>query len=95
MMLSVIREMTSNNASFRFEGGVVEKSGSRPLAEFCSYSQRMMDSKICLAPRGTASDTWRFFEGLRAGCLVVCEHLTDEWFYVGAPVLFVLPTGAN
>ncbi|WP_263353004.1 hypothetical protein [Acidicapsa acidisoli] len=46
-----------------------------------------MDSKICLAPRGTVLDSFRFFEGLRAGCLVVCEHLTDEWFYDGAPVL--------
>jgi hypothetical protein len=32
-------------------------------------------------------DTFRFFEGLRAGCLVVCETLTSEWFYKGAPVI--------
>jgi hypothetical protein len=52
-----------------------------------SYSQRMMDSKICLAPRGTVIDTWRFFEGLKYGCLVISEPLPDDYFYENAPVI--------
>lgn len=52
-----------------------------------TYSERMMDSKICLTPRGNVIDTWRFFEGLKSGCLVVCEPLPDDYFYSGAPVL--------
>lgn len=52
-----------------------------------TYSERMMDSKICLTPRGTVIDTWRFFEGLKSGCLVVCEPLPDDYFYRDAPVL--------
>jgi hypothetical protein len=52
-----------------------------------SYSERMMDSKICLAPRGTVVDTWRFFEGLKSGCLVICEPLPDEYYYRDAPVI--------
>jgi hypothetical protein len=52
-----------------------------------TYSERMMDSKICLAPRGSVIDTWRFFEGLKSGCLVVCEPLPEEYYYRGAPVI--------
>ena len=88
-MFAVIREMEREDARFRFDGGDVENPGNRNSQNLRTYSQRLMDSKICLAPRGTAVDTWRFFEGLRAGCLVVCEHLTREWFYDGAPVLRV------
>ena len=88
-MLAVVRELERNNARFSFDGGEAENPRTRRAQDLRTYSQRFMDSKICLAPRGTAIDTWRFFEGLRAGCLVVCEHLTSEWFYDGAPVLRV------
>jgi hypothetical protein len=47
----------------------------------------MMDSKICLAPRGNIVDTWRFFEGLKSGCLVISERLPDQYYYRGAPVI--------
>jgi len=88
-MLAAVRQMSRDDTRFRFDGGEVTSAGSGSPEEQRSYSQRLMDSKICLAPRGTALDTFRFFEGLRAGCLVVCEYLTDEWFYDGAPVLRV------
>jgi len=87
-MFAVIQEMVRTNPHFRFDGGEVSQSCSPSgSADPRSYSQRLMDSKICLAPRGTAPDTYRFFEGLRAGCLVICEHLPGDWFYDGAPVV--------
>ncbi len=82
-MLAMIERLRQSEPRFRFDGGEVtdtELSG-------CEYSQRLMNSKICLAPRGSVADSFRFFEGLRAGCLVVCEPLTGEWFYAGAPVI--------
>ncbi len=51
------------------------------------YSALMMDSQICLAPRGTSPETFRFFEGLRAGCIVVTDVLPRHWFYEGSPAL--------
>jgi hypothetical protein len=50
------------------------------------YSSTLMDTKICLVPRGTSLETFRFFEGLRAGCVMITEGLPDRWFYDGAPV---------
>ncbi len=54
-----------------------------------AYSQTLMHSKICLAPRGTSADTFRLFEGLRYGCVVITERLPKRWFYQEAPVLQV------
>ena len=57
--------------------------------QFNSYSQKMMNSRICLAPRGSMAETYRLYEGLRAGCLVITNRLPDEPFLRGAPVIQV------
>jgi hypothetical protein len=54
-----------------------------------SYSKRMMNTKICLVPRGGSFETFRFFEGLRYGCIVVTETLPPYWFYQGSPTVQV------
>jgi hypothetical protein len=51
------------------------------------YSRALMDSRICLAPRGANVETFRLFEGLRYGCVVVGEPLPDTWYYRGAPIV--------
>src|SRR5579883_369277 len=56
-------------------------------AQFNTYSQKMMNSRICLAPRGSMAETFRLYEGLRAGCLVIANHLPDESFLRGAPII--------
>jgi hypothetical protein len=54
------------------------------------YSEKMMRSRICVAPRGSMADSYRAFEGLRAGCLVVANRLPkDEFLYPHAPLLIV------
>jgi hypothetical protein len=52
-----------------------------------SYSDRMMNTKICLVPRGGSFETFRFFEGLRYGCIVITETLPPHWFYQGVPAI--------
>jgi hypothetical protein len=49
------------------------------------YAEVLAQCKISLVPRGTCYDTYRFFESLKAGCVVICEHLPDVWFYKGHP----------
>ena len=87
-MLRAVEEFQKKEPRFRFDGSV----GSSPSMTDKShdgrtYSQRMMDSKICLAPRGSIIDSWRFFEGVRSGCLVITEPLPDEYYYKDAPVI--------
>jgi hypothetical protein len=54
-----------------------------------SFSERMMNAKICLVPRGTAFETTRFFEAIRYGCILVTEVLPPWWFYEGSPAIQV------
>lgn len=52
-----------------------------------SYSQKMMDTKICVVPRGTTPETCRLFEAMRYGCVIISERLPNRWFYDGAPII--------
>lgn len=52
-----------------------------------AYSWSMMQTRICLVPRGTSLETYRFFEGLRAGCVLVGEALPRRRYYDGAPMV--------
>ena len=60
---------------------VHEQTSTGKLSDIEDDAQRLMDSKICLAPRGSVADTWRFFEGLKSGCAVITNPLPDEWYY--------------
>jgi hypothetical protein len=53
------------------------------------YSQSMMQTKICCAPRGTSIETYRLYEAMRYGCIIISEPLPPHWFYQGAPILQV------
>ena len=53
------------------------------------YSQDMMNSKICLAPRGTSTETYRFYESMRYGCVTIAERLPPHWFYDDAPAVWI------
>ncbi|WP_348260972.1 hypothetical protein P8935_14295 [Telmatobacter sp. DSM 110680] len=64
-----------------------ETKGQCP--EFHAYSSKMMNSRICLAPRGTMAETFRHYEGWRAGCLVITNILPPEPFLAGAPAIQV------
>ncbi len=61
--------------------------GHKGSVDARTYSEKIMDTKICLVPRGSALETWRFCEGLRAGCIVVREALPSRWFYDGSPTI--------
>jgi hypothetical protein len=53
------------------------------------YSKILMESKICLAPQGTSLETFRFFEGIRYGCIVIAEVLPGHWFYKDSPAITI------
>lgn len=54
------------------------------------YSRALMDAKIALVPRGVVADTFRFWQALRAGCIVVTDTVPrHRFFYDGAPVIKV------
>jgi len=58
-------------------------------ADHTSYAQALMASKVSLVPRGTGFDTFRFYESIRFGCVVVADGLPPRWYYDGAPIVLV------
>lgn len=52
-----------------------------------AYSENMMNTKICLVPRGASVETFRYFEALRYGCVVVAEAQPPFWFYQNSPAI--------
>lgn len=54
-----------------------------------TYATQLMNSKICLIPRGTSYETYRFYEAIRFGCIPIIEPLPSRWFYDGSPAIKV------
>ncbi|MBN1106653.1 MAG: hypothetical protein JXL84_24840 [Deltaproteobacteria bacterium] len=52
------------------------------------YAQILADSRIALCPRGfRSSETFRHFEAMRAGCIIVSERLPRTAFYEHSPIV--------
>ena len=53
------------------------------------YSLDLMNTKICLAPRGSSLETYRLFEAMRSGCIVIADRQPRKWCYENLPVVFI------
>lgn len=88
-MLRRLRRISARYPHLKIETALTESFASITEDQATRYSQNMMQTKICLVPRGTSLETYRYFEGLRFGCVVVTERLPRRWFYDGSPALSV------
>jgi hypothetical protein len=86
-MLRAVRRLRDRRPDLRLNLQVTHGFEASASASASEYSRALMDSRVCLAPRGTSPETFRVFEGLRAGCVVVTEHLPRHPFYAGAPLI--------
>jgi hypothetical protein len=86
-MLNEAISLAKRNSKFKFDYRVTDNLHEGSSQDERTYSQRLMDSKICLSPRGSVVETWRFFEGLKYGCLVITEPVPDRSYYKNAPVI--------
>lgn len=93
-MLSSLTLFKKKHPEFEVEFSVTSAFGQQDNIEVSkSYSERMMNTKICLAPRGTTTESYRFFEAMRYGCIVVTEALPSRWFYNGSPTIVLANWG--
>jgi len=70
-------------ADVRITEGFQESAGSDPA----EYSRRLMDTRLALVPRGAVTETHRFFQALKYGCIVVTDVVPPMWFYEQAPMV--------
>ncbi|HZH27897.1 MAG TPA: hypothetical protein VEY95_12020 [Azospirillaceae bacterium] len=54
-----------------------------------AYSQRLAQTKICLVPRGTLSETVRYYQALRYGCIAIAERQPGHWYLSGSPAVIL------
>lgn len=76
-------------AAFK-EGKVEFTSGFKQGYDIKTYSGFIRDSKIVLCPKGFhASETFRHYEAMSAGCIVISEKLPDTGLYRESPIIQV------
>jgi hypothetical protein len=86
----LFRELHKLKDEWRIDMGAIASVDKNSKAQaFNSYSEKMMNTRICLAPRGSLPDTYRHFEGMRAGCMIVSNPVPVEPYLYGAPMLII------
>jgi len=88
-MISAMTELSTGNPDLNVYLRKTPNYKSIRQADPVEYSTTIMNTRIYLVPRGTSIETFRFFEALRFGCVVICETLPDRWFYDDSPVIRV------
>ncbi|MDP6644327.1 MAG: hypothetical protein QGF16_09650 [Rhodospirillales bacterium] len=53
------------------------------------YAKTLAASKIALSPRGVSHETFRTYEAMRAGCIVIAQRQIPCWYTAGWPVIEV------
>jgi hypothetical protein len=84
VMISNIKSVQLKYPSLRVK--LLQTSSFGPTSNE-NYHETMMDTKICLVPRGTSWESFRFYEGLMYGCILITESLPPVWFYENAPII--------
>jgi hypothetical protein len=78
-----LRGRTGLTVDVRVTHGFRESAGS----DAGDYSRALMDSRLALVPRGATTETHRFFQALKYGCIVVTDSVPRSWFYECAPMV--------
>jgi hypothetical protein len=60
-----------------------------------TYASYLARSKVALIPRGHSAMTYRLFEAMRAGCLLLCEDLPPAWYLRDCPRVVMPPDWHN
>lgn len=51
------------------------------------YAHKLAQTKIALCPRGVSHETFRIYEAMRSGCVVIAARQLPTWFTEGGPVI--------
>jgi hypothetical protein len=79
------------NLSAAFSHSCIQfTSGFTRGLDHTAYGRMLQNSRIALCPRGWKSrETFRHFEAMRAGCVLISDPLPDTRLYRGAPILYL------
>jgi hypothetical protein len=60
--------------------------GGMPPSEFAGL---LADTKIALCPRGISHESFRLYEAMRLGCVIIAARQMPTWFTIGWPIIEV------
>ena len=78
-----LRRRSGASVDVRITEGFQASAASDPA----DYSRALMNARLALVPRGATTETHRFFQALKYGCIVVTDSVPPSWFYEQAPVI--------
>jgi hypothetical protein len=81
----MLSELTRMSRDLVVDCAEIESFGASYSRDPSDYVEALLGTKICLAPRGGSTETYRVFEGAMAGCVLITEPLPPAWFYAGLP----------
>ena len=87
LMVASLSNFKKKHPNFHVELAITPGYHARTKEDANSYPETMMNTKICLVPRGTSFETTRLFEGMKYGCIVVTEALPSRWYLDGSPAI--------
>jgi hypothetical protein len=82
--MNKFRSQTGKSGSIFTTGDLEESILNRDM-----YINTLQNTKISICPRGSNLETYRFFESMKSGCVVICEPLPKAWFYDGHPGVII------
>jgi hypothetical protein len=82
-MLRNLERLNGAVVDLRITEGFKESAQADPQ----EYSRALMDARLALVPRGATTETHRFFQALKYGCIVVTDSVPPSWFYEQAPIV--------
>jgi len=88
-MLNALERFRARNPRCRIDVGLTASYRSSADGDMGEYADRLMRARICLCPRGMSLETYRYFEAMRYGCIVIAERCPDHWFYRESPAIVV------
>jgi hypothetical protein len=88
-MLSYLKQFQQHHPNFKVELCLTSGFYTMTQTNLQTYSDSLMNTKICLIPRGTSFETYRFCEAIRYGCIPIVEALPAHWFYSGSPAIAI------
>lgn len=86
-MFAALHKVRKTHPEWKIGLKITSSYGAIREADPLEYSEQVMNSKISLVPRGASYETFRFFESMRSGSIIISEYLPPFWFYKDAPLV--------
>lgn len=86
-----VPDIIKRNFSYKFPASyLVFTNGYKKGLSGEEYSKKLYDSQIALCPKGTfVTETFRLFEAMRAGCVIISKKFPDTYLYRNSPIIQV------